>query len=78
MSELHLGTFSDSLEFQSWKVNFKTEICAKFSVRSNHYALDHRSRDGKINGRSYDNAIDYRAREISATARCLMLRLRLH
>ena len=24
--ELHLGTFQDSLEFQSWKVNFKTEV----------------------------------------------------
>ena len=28
-SELHLGKFLDSLEVQSWKVNFKTEICAK-------------------------------------------------
>ena len=24
-----LGKFPDSLEFQSWKVNFKTEVCAK-------------------------------------------------
>ena len=28
ISELHLGIFPDSLEFQSWKVNFKTEVCA--------------------------------------------------
>ena len=28
-SELHLGTFPDSTEFQSWKVNFKTEVCSK-------------------------------------------------
>ena len=28
ISELHLGEFPDSLEFQSWKVNFKTEVCA--------------------------------------------------
>ena len=28
ISELHLGKFPDSLEFQSWKVNFKTEVCA--------------------------------------------------
>ena len=27
ISELHLGKFLDSLEFQSWKVNFKTEVC---------------------------------------------------
>ena len=28
ISEMHLGKFPDSLEFQSWKVNFKTEVCA--------------------------------------------------
>ena len=27
-SEMHLGILPDSLEFQSWKVNFKTEVCA--------------------------------------------------
>ena len=26
---MHLGRFPDSMEFQSWKVNFKTEVCAK-------------------------------------------------
>ena len=29
ISELHLGKFPDSMEFQSWKVNFKTEVCSK-------------------------------------------------
>ena len=29
VSELHLGKFLDSMEFQSWKVNFKTEVCSK-------------------------------------------------
>ena len=29
ISEMHLGKFPDSLEFQCWKVNFKTEVCAK-------------------------------------------------
>ena len=29
ISEMHLGKFPDSLEFQSWNVNFKTEVCAK-------------------------------------------------
>ena len=29
ISELHLGEFPDSTEFQSWKVNFKTEVCSK-------------------------------------------------
>ena len=28
ISEMHLGKFPDSLEFQSWHVNFKTEVCS--------------------------------------------------
>ena len=29
ISELHQGKFHDSMEFQSWKANFKTEIRSK-------------------------------------------------
>ena len=29
ISELHLGIFPDSMEFQSWKVIFKTEVCTR-------------------------------------------------
>ena len=29
ISELHLGKFPDLMEFQSWKDNFKTEVCSK-------------------------------------------------
>ena len=29
ISELHLGKFPDSMEFQSWKVNFRTEVCLR-------------------------------------------------
>ena len=29
ISEMHLGKFPDSKEYQSWKVNFKTEVCSK-------------------------------------------------
>ena len=29
ISEMHLGKFPDSMEFQSWKVYFKTEVCPK-------------------------------------------------
>ena len=29
ISEMHLGKFPDFTEFQSWKVNFKTEVCSK-------------------------------------------------
>ena len=27
--ELHLAKFLDSMEFQSWKINFRTEVCAR-------------------------------------------------
>ena len=55
ISELHLGNFPDSMEFQSWKVNFKPEVCAAFP-------LDQRSCDSKVNWRSCDIAIDYKAK----------------
>ena len=29
ISEMHLGKFTDSMEFQSWKVNFKKEACTR-------------------------------------------------
>ena len=29
ISELHLEKFPDSMEFESWKVNFKTEVWSK-------------------------------------------------
>ena len=29
ISDMHLGYFPDSVEFRSWNVNFKTEVCAK-------------------------------------------------
>ena len=28
ISELHFGKFPDSVDFQCWKVNFKTEVCS--------------------------------------------------
>ena len=28
ISEMHVGKFPVSMEFESWKVNFKTEVCA--------------------------------------------------
>ena len=30
-TEVHLGKFLDSMEFQSWKVNFRTEVCMRTS-----------------------------------------------
>ena len=29
ISEMQLGKLQDSMEVQSWKVNFKTEVCSK-------------------------------------------------
>ena len=29
VSEMHFGKFPDPMKFQSWKVNFKTEVCSK-------------------------------------------------
>ena len=28
-SEMHLGKFPDHTEFQSWRVNFRTDVCSK-------------------------------------------------
>ena len=29
---MHLGRFPDSVEFQSWRVNLKTEVCAQSAL----------------------------------------------
>ena len=49
ISEMHLGNFTDSLDFQSWKVNFKTEIFSKSAYLHlrMHWidvAIDHRTK----------------------------------
>ena len=41
ISELHLGKFLDSMEFQSWKVNSKNWSVYKESTCSSHNAMDH-------------------------------------
>ena len=43
IAEVHLGKCPDSMEFQSWKVNFRTEVLSKNSRSSDHHALDQRS-----------------------------------
>ena len=42
-SELNLGKFRDSMEIQSWKANFRTEVCRRTGRPSDHYVLDQRS-----------------------------------
>ena len=58
---LRLGKFPDSLEFQSWKVNFKTDVCAKsaFPYLTMHWikevetakSMDHLMTSRSITGR---------------------------
>ena len=47
ISEMHLGKFPDSKEFQSYKVSVKTEVCSMSP--DPHNALDRRSRESKVN-----------------------------
>ena len=42
VAEWNLGIFPDTLEFQSWKGNFRTEVSTN-SLSSDHCALDQRS-----------------------------------
>ena len=59
LSDLYFGKFPDLDDFQYWRVNFKTEVCVcEYAVPSAHDAVDQRSRDGKMNRRSYDVAIN--------------------
>ena len=62
ISELHIGKFPDPMEFQSWKVNFRTEVCLRTADPQITIALDQRSWDCKVNWRTYDIATDYRER----------------
>ena len=44
-SEMHQGKFPDSLEFQSWKLNFKTEV---YSISANPHVTMHRIKEVEI------------------------------
>ena len=56
ISELHVGKFPDTNNFQCWRVDFKTEVCG-LTLSLTHNVLGQRSGDGKINRRFYDVAI---------------------
>ena len=60
ISELHFRKFLDSLEFSKLESQLQDCSMCKFSVSSNHYALDQRSRDSKMKRLSSDIAVDYR------------------
>ena len=71
ISEMHPGTFQNSMEFQSWKVNFETEVCANtvFPRVTMHWI-----KEVEI-AKSIDDLTT--PRSITGTAICLMRLLRL-
>ena len=70
ISELNLGKFPDSMEFQSWKVNFRTEVCLR---TADPQITMHWVKEVEI-AKSIDELmtlrIDYRAAQISPTTTC--------
>ena len=74
VSEKHVDQFHDLLTFQCWKTSFKTEVrsCSGFPFGSS--ALDQRSGDGRISGRSEVITINSRT-SILEFLRCWMRRL---
>ena len=54
ITEMHLGKFPDSMEFQSWKKNFKNEVCTR-TVSPQITMLWINS---KVNWRTHDIAIE--------------------
>ena len=71
ISEMRLGKFPDSLEYQSWKVNLKTEVCANSAF--SHITM-HWIKEVEI-AKSIDDLIHrnrLQGEEISPTAVCWM------
>ena len=59
-SEMNLGKFTNSMEFQSWKVNFKTESCSE--TADPHLSIHWIKEVGIANNRrTCDIAIDFGA-----------------
>ena len=49
-SEMHLGEFSDHTEFQSWIVNFRTEVCSKVKNSTRALPVGQGNRSSQITG----------------------------
>ena len=62
ISEMHLGKFPDSMEFQSWQVNFKTEVC---SESADPRLTMHRIKEVEI-AKSIDELVEKAARHACA------------
>ena len=78
ISELHLGKFLDSMAFQSWRVNFKNEVCTR---TADPQITMHWIKEVEI-AKSIDEIMTSRDRLwselMSLTSICLMWLLRLH
>ena len=62
ISEMHLRKLPDSIEFQSWKVNLKTEVCSKSADPHIKMHWTKEVEMAKVNRRTCDIAIDYKAK----------------
>ena len=60
-TEWNLGKFPDSVEFQSWKVNFRTETCLRAADPQITVLWIKEVEIAKINRRTCDIEVDYTA-----------------
>ena len=60
-TEWNLGKFSDSTEFQSWRVNFRTEVCPRKADPQVTMLWIKEVEIAKANRRTHDIAIDWGA-----------------
>ena len=71
ISKLHLAKFPDSMEFESWKVNFKTEVCAKTaSPKSRCHGSQKLRKQSQLTNRAHRN--QFLGEQISQIVKCWM------
>ena len=65
ITEWNLGHFPDPLEFQSWKVNFRSEVCLRTADPQITILWIKEVDIAKPIDEPFDNAIDCRAAQFS-------------
>ena len=71
ISELHLAKFPDSMEFESWKVNFKTEVCAKTAnLKSRCHGSQKLREQSQLTNRVHRN--QFLGEQVSKIVKCWM------
>ena len=58
ISELHIGKFLDSVDFQCWKSQLQGRSVCKHTLSCAHNVVGQRSGDSKLNVRSCDVAVN--------------------